>query len=210
MGKHIIDLETWNRKEHFEFFSSYDEPFFGIVAEVDCTQAYATAKNQGYSFFAYYLHCSTAAVNEVKEFRCRIQEDKVVCYDSIHAGTTIGRDDGTFSFSFTLFSEDFEAFSKDLRQEIEAVRNSTGLRFNEDAMRDDMIHYSTFPWRNFTGLTHARNFKFKDSTPKITFGKAYLKDGKRMLPVSVNAHHALVDGLHVAQYFEAFENLLNE
>lgn len=27
--KHPIDLEHWNRKEHFLFFGSMDDPFFG-------------------------------------------------------------------------------------------------------------------------------------------------------------------------------------
>ena len=29
--KHPIDLEHWNRKEHFLFFGSMDDPFFGLT-----------------------------------------------------------------------------------------------------------------------------------------------------------------------------------
>ena len=28
----IIDIATWNRKEHFEHFSAFDDPFFGVTA----------------------------------------------------------------------------------------------------------------------------------------------------------------------------------
>ena len=28
-GKHMIDLETWARKEHYAHFASLDDPFFG-------------------------------------------------------------------------------------------------------------------------------------------------------------------------------------
>ena len=31
----IIDLATWNRKEHFEHFSAFDDPFFGVTVHVD-------------------------------------------------------------------------------------------------------------------------------------------------------------------------------
>ena len=40
----IIDIATWNRKEHFEHFSAFDDPFFGVTVNVDCTRAYREAK----------------------------------------------------------------------------------------------------------------------------------------------------------------------
>lgn len=59
-----LDLENWNRKEHFEFFSKFEEPFFGIVSEVDCTKTLNFSKQHSISFFAYYLH---KALIEVKK-----------------------------------------------------------------------------------------------------------------------------------------------
>ena len=26
----IIDIATWNRREHYEHFSAFDDPFFGL------------------------------------------------------------------------------------------------------------------------------------------------------------------------------------
>jgi len=48
--KHKLDLNAWNRKEHFAFFKQMEEPFFGVTARIDCTQAYAKAKELGVSF----------------------------------------------------------------------------------------------------------------------------------------------------------------
>lgn len=50
----IIDLATWNRKEHFEHFSAFDDPFFGVTVHVDCTRSYEEAKAKGVSFSLYY------------------------------------------------------------------------------------------------------------------------------------------------------------
>ncbi|MBX2843462.1 MAG: chloramphenicol acetyltransferase [Flammeovirgaceae bacterium] len=206
----FIDYENWNRREHFEFFSKYDEPFFGLVTEVECTNAYKTAKSKKISFFAYYLYQSIKAANQIEEFRYRIMDGKVACFKDIHAASTIGRPDGTFGFSFIHYSENFSTFEKDLNSEIQEVLNSKGLRANENDARRDVIHYSTLPWNKFTGLTHARNFNNGDSVPKISFGKAYVKDEKRYLPVSIDAHHGLVDGFHVAKYLGLFQELLEE
>ena len=52
----IIDIATWNRKEHFEHFSAFDDPFFGVTVHVDCTRSYQEAKDKGVSFSLLLLH----------------------------------------------------------------------------------------------------------------------------------------------------------
>ncbi len=201
----IVDTVNWNRREHFEFFSSMANPYFGVVTEVECTKAYETSKKHGYSFFAYYLHKSTAAVNSVEELKYRIVNDQVVKFGTIHAGTTIGREDGTFGFAFIPFTPDFDEFYNKLKSEIELVKSSGGLRLNNDAIKKDLIRYSTFPWKSFTSLLHPTNNDNKESVPKITFGKYSIKNEKMYLPVSIEANHGLVDGFHLAQYLHEFE-----
>lgn len=205
-----INIETWKRKEHFDFFSQFDEPFFGIVSEIDCTIAFNHAKDQKLSFFAYYLHKVLIAINNIEEFRYRIDGDKVLLFDEIHASATIGRDDETFAFSFVKFNLDLSIFQASLTEEIKAVTNSKGLRLNNNANRKDVIHFSSIPWVKFTGLTHARNFKFEDSAPKISVGKMEEVNGKLLMPVSINAYHGFVDGYHVGKFFELLQKLMNE
>jgi chloramphenicol O-acetyltransferase type A len=85
----------------------------------------------------------------------------------------------------------------------------TGLGANENTGRLDVIHFSTVPWISFTGVTHPQNFKYKDSIPKITFGKYFHRNGRMILPVSVNAHHGLMDALHVSRFLQLFEQLID-
>ncbi len=118
-----IDLKTWYRKDHFEFFSQFDEPFFGITTRVDCTRAYEVSKEKEHSFFMSYLHKSLVASNQTAPFRYRIIDDKIYEYDSIDASPTINREDGSFGFSYMQFYEDFEAFVSGARKEMERVRN---------------------------------------------------------------------------------------
>jgi chloramphenicol O-acetyltransferase type A len=205
----IIDINGWNRKEHFEFFSKMASPYFGISTEVDCTQAYKNAKENGYSFFAYYLHKSMIAVNAVEELKLRIVDNQVVLFETINAGATIGRPDGTFGFIFVHFKNDFHAFNVELQKEIQAVQNSAGLRLNDDDVKKDLIRHSTIPWTSFTGLLHPTNFDKTESVPKITFGRFSIRDGKKYLPVSIEAHHGLVDGLHLAEYLNEFRRQLD-
>ncbi len=210
MKKQIIDLKNWKRKEHFELFRQYEEPFWGIVAEVDCTHAIEQAKKKGVSFFVYYLFQSLRAVNAVENFRLRIEDNQVVLYDRIHASATIGREDETFAFSFIEYSDDLNTFNQLFLDETDKVKHSSGIRLAGNNIRRDVIHYSAIPWIHFTGLSHARNYKVNDSVPKISFGKLLEKERKQMMPVSLHAHHALLDGTHAGKYFDLFQQYLNE
>ena len=187
--KTILDIETWARRDHYNFFSRFDEPYFGICVDIECASSYEKCKKEGISFFLYYLHKSLVAANKVTPFRYRIENDKVVVYDEIHASPTISRPDGTFGFSYMKYYEDFQKFETEAKKEIERIQNSSGLFTFE--ISENIIHYSSLPGIRFNSISHARNFKINDSCPKITFGKVFdFENGKKM-PVSVHVHHAL-------------------
>lgn len=208
--KTLLDLENWNRKEHFLFFRQMEEPFFGITTTIDCTKGYETAKKLGTSFFVYYLHKTIVAVNAIEAFRYRIIDDEIYIYDTIHVSATLMREDKTFGFSLIEYSADFDVFSKNTFQEIERIKNTPGL-FTREFPSDNLIHFSAVPWINFTSLSHARSFTFPDSCPKISFGKMMVdKDGKRSMSMSVHVHHGLMDGYHVGQFLDFFQELMND
>ena len=73
----------------------------------------------------------------------------------------------------------------------------------------DIIRYSVLPWLNFTSLSHAMDAAKADSAPRITFGKITDVNGRCTMPVSIHVHHALADGLHVAQFLDLFQQHLD-
>lgn len=202
-----LNLEAWNRKEHFLFFKDFEEPFYGICVPVDCTEALRLSNEKGYSFFLYYLHKSLAAANRTEPFKYRMEEDKVFVYNTIHASVTILRPDHTFGFSDVEWKEDYPEFEAGAKSEIEQVRNEKGLK--PTCFGDAIIHYSSVPWLAFTSLSHARKYSLQNSCPKISFGKVTSENGRMLMPVSIHVHHALMDGYTLKEYFELFQELLN-
>jgi chloramphenicol O-acetyltransferase type A len=201
-----INLETWNRKEHFLFFKQMEEPFYGITTTIDCTKGYNESKQLGISFFTYYLHQTLMAVNAVENFRLRICNDDVFLFDSISASATVMRADQTFGFSLMEYSENMSDFAKIVTSEIDRIQSTTGIITTE--YPENLIHFSALPWINFTSLSHARSFTWPDSCPKISFGKMTDQNGKKTIPVSVHVHHGLVDGYHVGLFLEKLQELL--
>jgi chloramphenicol O-acetyltransferase type A len=186
-----------------------EEPFFGITTTVDCTNAYKSAKDLGVSFFVYYLHKTLLAVNAIEAFRYRILEGDIYLFDEINASATIIREDETFGFSFMEFKKNIKDFDVIVQTEISRIQTTTGLFTRE--YPENLIHFSALPWINFTSFSHARSFTFEDSCPKISFGKMMVSDlGIRTMNMSVHVHHGLVDGLHVGQFVDYLQELMNE
>lgn len=206
--KQLLDIETWNRKEHFDFFSKFEEPFFSITCSMDMTIAYEKAKKLQVPFFTYYLHKSILAINKVENFKYRIEDGKVYTHNEIHASATIMRTDKTFGFSFMNYLENLTDFQVMVEEEIQRIQNTSGLFTRE--FPQNIIHFSAIPWINFTGLTHSRSFSYPDSCPKISFGKLMTIGSQKTMAMTLAAHHGLVDGYHMGLFVEELQKLLNE
>lgn len=207
MIKRKIDIANWHRKDHFNFFRVFEEPFFGITVKVDAGKAYDLCKSNNHSFFLYYLYQSLRAVNQTEAFTYRIAGEEVIAFERIDASPTINRPNGGFGFSYMQFAPSFREFEEMASKEIERVRSTTGL---EPAMAgENVVHYSALPWIDFSSLSHARSYSFLDSCPKISFGKLVKEGNKVSMSMSVHAHHALVDGKDVADYIDRFQEFLN-
>ena len=205
--KTAIDIAQWIRKDHYQFFTQFEEPFFGITVSIDCTAAYLHAKKHTISLFQFYLYQALKAANNIENFRYRIIDKQVYLFNRIDASPTVHRPDGTFGFSYIDYSENEDVFYANATQIIEATKLSSGLI--PAVSGENVIHFSALPWLNFTSVSHARCFSFADSCPKITFGKITEEHGKKIMPVAVHVHHALVDGYHVGLFIDGFQDGMN-
>jgi chloramphenicol O-acetyltransferase type A len=202
-----VDIRNWKRKEIFEFFKDYEEPYYGIAVDLDCTEAYDFAKSKDYSFFLYYLHVILKAVNQTEAFKYRIEGDELYLYDVINGSATVDRDDGTFGFSYIPYFENLDLFMERATEELIEVRTSNQLIRSE--IGENIIHFSALPWIQFTHVSHPRRYSRRDSIPKITVGKYHTLNKRKMLPVSVHVNHAVADGLHMGQFFKTLQHYLH-
>jgi chloramphenicol O-acetyltransferase type A len=206
-GYREVDVDAWERKATFEFFRNYKDPFFNMAANVDVSRLYSFCKGRGWPFSIAALYCSIATANEIREFRLRMIDEKVVEFDRVEASQTILNDDHTFSFCYFPWCDTLDAFIEEglrSRQKYGALKS-----FDVEAGRLDMIFYSVIPWVSFTSFKHANSGDNRQTVPRMVFGKMFEQDGKRLMPFSVEAHHCLMDGYHVGRYFNLFQEKLD-
>lgn len=199
-----LDISNWKRRKHYNFFKDFDNPFYNICTNVIVTELLNYCREKNISFFMASLFLSIKSVNEIEEFRYRIEGDKVFSYNKIHPFSTVLNDDNTFSFCEFNFTESFNEFIEKGREAIEIAISTKNL--NSMGNRKDIIYYTTIPWISLTGLTHAHNVNTGDSIPKFVFGK-YFEDGNMIkIPFCVEVHHSLVDSYHIGQLLDNFRN----
>ena len=206
---HFLDLASWKRREHFELFRGFANPFFSVCVEVDATRVWEGSRQPGSpSFYVATLFHSLRAANSTEAFRLRMRGDRVWVHDSIRASATILRDDDTFGFAIFPPAPTLEEFHRRSIGEVAAVKRATPLVLPRPG-EDDLVYHSSLPWMRFTAFSNALNGG-KDSVPRVVFGKCAQRGGRRTMPVAVEVHHALVDGLDVARYLEAFQMGLSQ
>ncbi|MBD3861827.1 CatA-like O-acetyltransferase [Olleya marilimosa] len=202
-----LDINTWNRKEHFQHFSKLKDPYFGVTIPFQVDNAYQYAKDNKVSFFGVYLHACMQAINAVDNLKYRVVEDTIQIHDIIHASATIMRSDKTFGFSFINYTENLEGFLNNLSNEVYRIENSASLFPPVNGL--NCVHCSAIPWLNFSGHKEPVSGDM-ESVPKLAFSKAVRQDNKLIMNVAINVNHALVDGYHLALFSEMFQKNLNK
>ncbi len=203
-----LDLEHWPRRKHFEHFCSLDYPHFNLTANVEISKTYSYCKTHRFSLFKAIVYIAATAANVVPEFRQRIREGQVIEYDVVHPSVTVMSGEDVFSFCHIAYTSDFQQFLVNAEHAIATVKTAPTLEESPER-GDDVLYMTSIPWIAFTGVTHPIHMHPVDSVPRIAWGKFFEEGGTRKMPLSVQAHHALVDGLHVARYFQQFQDLLD-
>jgi chloramphenicol O-acetyltransferase type A len=203
----IIDLETWPRRVHFIFYKDMGMPHFSLTANVDITAFYPVVKQREISFTLAFLYLITCAANVVREFRLRIQGDQLVEYEVVHPATTILVEDDLFGFAFFEYDEDFSKYHLKALETIEVVKTNPELEDPPDV--DKYLFTTSIPWVSFTNMMHPISLFPTDSVPRLAWGKYFEQGDRLLMPLGVQAHHAVMDGLHMGRYFIKVQEYLD-
>ena len=204
---HEVDINTWERKTTYEFFVDYEDPFFNIAANLDVTRLYRFCKDNDLAFSLGALFLSLQTANAVREFRLRIKDERVIEFDRVEATQTILNADETFSFCYFALKDDiveFDRAGKIAREKYLALKT-----FDVETDRLDLIYYSSIPWISFTSFKHASPRNNRQTIPRMVFGKHFENGDRRLMPFSVEVHHALVDGVHVGKFFNLYQQKID-
>ncbi len=202
-----IDMQNWSRRQHFDFFSGFDQPHFGMCVNVDMTAFYPFVKQCGYSLTIAIVYVIARASNAIPEFRQRIREGQVVEHETVHPGFTILVEADVFSFCIADYNPNFPAFADSAKTQIAAVRENPWVTKPQE---DNLLYTTAIPWVKFTSFKHPMHYHPGDSIPRFAWGRITTEGDSRQMPLDAQAHHALMDGVHMGRFYEEVQMYLNE
>lgn len=203
-----LDMSAYRRKAHFDYFRAMACPYVGLTANVDITALLAKVKAEKLPFFLTVCYCAARAANSVPEFRQRIVGEGIVEFDHCPTSHTVALEDGTYCYCTLRADMPFADYIPSAQRAQEAAKRRGGI--DEDAEEAlDKLFISTLPWLSYTSLIQPTPFP-ADSNPRITWGRYFRQGEQTLLPLSVLCHHALVDGLHIARFYQALEKAMGD
>ena len=198
----IIDFDSWPRTQHFKMFNEYDNPDLSLCANVDISELHHFVKSKDIRINISLLYLLTSVANGIEEFRYRVSEGQVVVYDQLHPSTTVLGKGNLFGFCRLHYLDNFKEFYRAAERDIRLAKTSPSLSPIDSQAT---LYFTTIPWVSFTSITHPVQVHPIDAIPRISIGKFFKSGSQMLMPLSVQVHHGLVDGVHVGLFYERFQ-----
>lgn len=209
-----IDVKSWSRKAHFECFSAYTNPTFSLAVRLDVTRLVEYSKRTSTSYFTNFLFIVTKCLNQTEGFLRRLTKDgRVVEFDVIHPSYIVMNDENVIVTQRSDASFCYDEFYKRVRSDVEKAKKELDReKFNEDDQPIDLFYTSCLPWVDFRAMSNPYDFKNPSQTsiPRLTWGKFVQVGDRYEMTLDICAHHALLDGQHMAQAFLNIQKALDD
>lgn len=200
----IINEATWERAMHCMVFRNSVEPAFCVTFEADVTELKKYVKDNNISFTLAMVYAVCRCANQIEAFRYRFVDGKIVLFDNIDtAFTYLNKKTNLFKVVNVPMMGDLKKYcinAKKIADEQE--------EYFMGSLGNDVFQCSPMPWVTYTHISHTNSGKKDNATPLFDWGKYYVKDGRIMMPISVQAHHSFVDGIHIGEYVDLLEKYL--
>lgn len=123
--------------------------------------------------------------------------------------TVFHKESETFSILWTLFTDNLDDFCANYEKDLEQFGNNHSLSGKPD-MPGNCFSVSMIPWTTFEGFQLNLQEGYQYLRPIFTMGKYYEDDGRIILPLAVQVHHAVCDGYHLCRFLNELQEMIND
>ncbi|MBV4418454.1 chloramphenicol acetyltransferase [Clostridium tyrobutyricum] len=195
-----IDMNTWPRREHFNYYINNIKCKYNLTSNIEITNLLFEIKKRNLRFYPSFIYVVSKAINHNMEFRMSYDNEGKLGYwkytNPVY--TLFHEDDKTFSDIWTYYNEDFSIFYADCVKDLETYKDVKGIKAKPN-QPENFFPVSALPWLSFTGCSNISLNESKMLFPVITFGKYFKQDKKVFIPFSIMVNHAAADGYHTSK-----------
>lgn len=205
-----VDLATWPRRQHFEHYRA-SPCTYAMTVELDATEFAAALRRSPRRTYLAQVWALATVVNRHDEFRTVLTDGGApAVWPVVHPAFTVFHPGSeTFSCLWAPYEADLGTFHE-AAEAVLAVHGDSADFFPQGPPPPNAFDVSSVPWASFTGFTLNIRDAWDHLAPIVTLGRYVERDGRVLLPLAVQVHHAVADGFHTARLANEVQALLDD
>lgn len=208
---HPINMTEWDRQQYFYYFTKMLPTGYSMTVELDITETYDAIKSWGGHFFASYLYVVLKQLASQKEFRISTVDGQLGYFDVLHPSfAVLHEDDKTMSNMWIEYADSFRTFSSHYEEDMTKYKDDHGPMAKPVPPPANCCMIGMVPWIEFTHYCPIPYGQSDCYFPVIQAGKYFVRDGRRLMPLSITTHHAVADGYHVSMFLDGVQAMLSK
>lgn len=203
-----IDLNEWSRGKLFKSYIDNMRIVMSLTVDIDVTRLIEYTKINDLKFYPSMIWIVSKIVNSHDEFKYSWDTDRnLIKWDFISPSyADFHKEDENFTKLVTVYSDNLFEFHNRYMNDKEKYKNKRAFVENQPL---NFFDVSCLPWVRYK---HFDVHVFDEGiflAPVITWGKFELENGKYLMPLTMNIHHAVADGYHLSRFFVEVQELID-
>ncbi|MBN1045716.1 MULTISPECIES: chloramphenicol acetyltransferase [unclassified Clostridium] len=206
MNFKLIDIENWERKECFNHFMNIAKSTYSLTVNIDISKLLSLTKEKGYRFYPTFTWIVSRAINRHKEFKMGFdQSGNLGYFEEISPDYSVLNEKTKIMNSLcTSYNDNFKWFYEEMVSDM----NNYKVRGTLTEQQDNFFLISCLPWLSYTSFDVTNQSERQFLFPMVTWGKYFEHDGKVLMPLTLQVHHAVADGYHCSLFYSDVQQVL--
>lgn len=203
-----VDLDKWDRGELFRFYMDQMRIVMSLTVDIDVAPLLHYVKARSLKFYPAMIWVVSKVINAHDEFKYGWNEDgELIRWDFVSPSYTgFNGEMERFSKFVTEYTDDFADFYCRAAADLERHRTMPGFA---EKQPPNFFDLSCLPWVRYRHFDVHVFDQGKFLAPVVTWGKYEAQDGKALMPLSMNIHHAVADGFHLSRFFNEVQEIID-
>ncbi len=203
-----INPEEWSRWELFRFYIEKMRIVMSLTVDIDVTSLKEYSKRTDMKFYPLMLWVVSKVINSHDEFKYGWDEDGgLIKWDFVSPSyVDFHAEDESFTKMVTEYSDDLSEFYGRAVADMLRYKNERSVLHNQTP---NFFDVSCLPWVKYKHFDVHVFDEGKFLAPVVTWGKYEKENGKLIMPLTMNIHHAVADGFHLSRFFCEVQELID-
>ncbi len=208
MNYTTVDIKKWSRGDLFTFYIQKMRIVMSLTVDIDVTSLKEYSKKTGMKFYPLMLWVVSKVINCHDEFKFALSEDgTLIKWDYVSPSyVDFHAEDENFTKMLTEYSDDLIEFYGRVMSDRERHKDDRAVIGNQPP---NFFDVTCLPWVKYKHFDLHVFDEGKFLAPVVTWGKYVEENGKLIMPLTMNIHHAVADGFHLSRFFSEVQQLIN-